>query len=43
MRFILWIIGLGALLAVPAYATEIQPGLWQDSETAEINGNVHGS
>jgi len=29
------------LLAGPAYAIEIQPGLWQDAETAEINGTVY--
>ena len=29
------------MLAGPAYAIEIQPGLWQDAETAEIAGQVY--
>jgi len=35
--------GLFVLLnALPAFAAnEIQPGLWQDAETAEINGKVY--
>jgi hypothetical protein len=41
MRFVLSIVGVAALLAGPAYATEIQPGLWQDAETAEIAGQVY--
>ncbi|HEX5213534.1 MAG TPA: DUF3617 family protein [Pseudolabrys sp.] len=41
MRFILSIVGATVLLAGPAFALEIQPGLWQDAETAEINGKVY--
>lgn len=41
MRFVLSMVGVAALLAGPDYAIEIQPGLWQDAETAEINGTVY--
>jgi len=41
MRAILSIVGIAVLLAGPAYAIEIQPGLWQEAETAEINGKVY--
>jgi hypothetical protein len=33
--------GLIALLGTPALALEIQPELWQDAETAGINGKVY--
>jgi hypothetical protein len=41
MRPILSIVGVAVLLAGPAYAIEIQPGLWQEAETAEVNGEVY--
>ncbi len=41
MRFVLSIVGVAALLAGPADAIEVQPGLWQDSKTANINGKVY--
>ena len=41
MRFVLSIVGVAVLLAGPAYAIEIQPGLWQEAETAEIAGQVY--
>ncbi len=41
MRLNLSIFGIAVLLAGPAYALDVQPGLWQDSETAEINGKVY--
>ncbi len=41
MRFVLSIVGVAALLAGPADAIEVQPRLWQDSKTANINGKVY--
>lgn len=41
MRCVLSVVGITVLLAGPAYALEIQPGLWQDAETADINGKVY--
>ncbi len=29
---------LGLVMARPAHALDIQPGLWQDTETGEVNG-----
>jgi hypothetical protein len=40
MRFILSLLGFVALLGTPALALEVQPGLWQDTETAELNGKA---
>ena len=41
MRLILSAVGIAVLVAGPAYAIEIQPGLWQNAETAEINGKTY--
>jgi len=41
MRFILSAIGIAVLLVGSAYALEIQAGLWQNAETAVINGKVY--
>ncbi len=40
MRLILSILGFIALLGAPARALEVQPGLWQDTETAVLNGQA---
>jgi len=41
MRFGLSMVGVAVLLAGPAHALSVQPGLWQDAETAEIAGKVY--